>query len=243
MKLPLLIYTFLICFGIHAQNTILSEYKENVKKTERFTQPLNTGVNHTLLILSTAWESFPEIGDEIAVYDSEKNLVSSVAWRPEQQGHSALSVWGDDEFTEEKDGMFPGEAFSIVLFDKSEELITELKVNAWERGNNVFVKDGLSAISSISLSNEFTPELELFQNVPNPVQDNTSISFYLPQDVNVTLRVTSSLGQDITTLVSSDYSKGMHTIQMDAKSLATGVYFYTLKSYNKIITKQFTKIN
>ena len=54
--------------------------------------------------------------------------------------------------------------------------------------DNVFVKDGLSAISSLSISNEFTPELELFQNVPNPVRDNTSISFYLPQDGNVTLR-------------------------------------------------------
>lgn len=243
MKFPLLIYTFLICFGIHAQNANLSEYKENVKKTERFSQHLNTGINHTLLILNTAWESSPEIGDEIAVYDSEKNLVSSVAWRPEQQGHSALSVWGDDEFTEEKDGMFPGETFNIVLFDKSKELMTELKVDTWERGNNVFVKDGLSAISSLSLSNEFTPELELFQNVPNPVRDNTNISFYLPQDANITLRVTNSLGQNITTLVSSYYPKGTHIIQVDTKSMSTGVYFYTLEAINKVITKQFTKIN
>ncbi len=243
MRLPLIISTFLICFGIYAQNSSFIEYKENVKNTQRFPQPLNTGVNHTLLILNTAWELSPEIGDEIAVFDSEKNLVSSIAWRPEKQGHCALPIWGDDEFTEEKDGMLSGETFSIVLFDKSEELITDLKVNDWERGNNVFVKDGLSAVSSISLYNEFTPELELFQNIPNPVQDNTSISFYLPQDCNVLLRVTNSLGQDISTLVSSDYSKGMHTIQLDAKSMATGVYFYTLKAQNKIITKQFTKIN
>ena len=243
MRLPLIISTFLICSGICAQNSSFFEYKENVKNTKRFAQPLNTGVNHTLLILNTAWELSPEIGDEIAVFDSEKNLVSSIAWRPEQQGHSALSIWGNDEFTEEKDGMLPGETFSIVLFDKSEELITELQVDAWERGNNVFVKDGLSAISSLSLSNEFTPELELFQNVPNPVRDNTSISFYLPQDGNVTLRISNSLGQDITTLVSSYYPKGTHIIQLDAKSMSTGVYFYTLEAINKVITKQLTKIN
>ena len=70
MRLPLIISTFLICSGICAQNSSFFEYKENVKNTKRFAQPLNTGVNHTLLILNTAWEVSPEIGDEIAVFDS-----------------------------------------------------------------------------------------------------------------------------------------------------------------------------
>lgn len=243
MKLPLIVCKFLICYGIYAQNSSLSEYKTNVKKTEQFTQHSNTGVNHTLLILNSAWELLPEIGDEIAVYDTKSNLVSSVAWRPELNGHSAIPIWGNDEFTQEKDGMFHGEPFRIVLFDKSEELTKELKVNTWEKGNNIFVKDGLSAISSISVSNEFSSRLELFQNVPNPVRDNTSISFYLPQDARVMLKVTNSLGQEITTLISSDYPKGIHTVQMDTKQISTGLYYYTLVVFNKIITKQFTKIN
>ena len=138
----------------------------SMMNTERFARPVNTGINHTLLILGSAWGIPPEIGDEIAVYDSERNLVSSVAWRPEQEGHSGLAIWGDDELTQEKEGMLAGEPFSIVLFDKSEDLITELKVNQWDRGDNVFSKDGLSVISSITTSNVITQELELFQNVP-----------------------------------------------------------------------------
>ena len=145
--------------------------------TERFARPVNTGSNHTLLILGSAWETSPELGDEIAVYDSERNLVSSVAWRPEQEGHSGMAIWGDDETTSEKEGMLNGETFSIVLFDKSEDVITELEVNRWEKGDNVFSKDGISVISSISTSTEIEQELELYQNVPNPVMDNTSISF------------------------------------------------------------------
>lgn len=242
MKTPFLISVLLLSVGLNAQTADLSSYQKKTMNTERFARAVNTGINHTLLIIGSAWETSPEIGDEIAVYDSEKNLVSSVAWRPEQEGHSGLAIWGDDESTQEKEGMLKGETFSIVLFDKSEDLITELKVNQWERGDNTFSKDGLSVISSITTANVVTQELELFQNVPNPVMDNTSISFYLPEDGKVRLTVSNTIGQEIMTLANSDFSKGMHTIQMDAKTLSTGVYFYNLEANNKSITKQLTLV-
>lgn len=242
MKSLLLSAMLSLSFAVTAQTAELNSYQKKTMKTERFARPVNTGSNHTLLILGSAWETSPEIGDEIAVYDSERNLVSSVAWRSEQEGHSGLAIWGDDELTQEKEGMLNGETFSIVLFDKSEDQITELKVNQWERGGNVFSKDGLSVISSITTANVVTQELELFQNVPNPVMDNTSISFYLPEDGKVRLTVSNSIGQEISTLASDNYTKGMHTIQMDAKTLSTGVYFYKLEANNKSITKQLTLV-
>ena len=242
MKKLLLISVSFLSIGLFAQTTNLNSYQEKTMNTERFARPVNTGINHTLLILGSAWENSPEIGDEIAVYDSEKNLVSSVAWRPEQEGHSGLAIWGDDESTQEKEGMLKGETFSIVLFDKSEDLITELKVNQWERGDNTFSKDGLSVISFITPANVVTQELELFQNVPNPVMDNTSISFYLPEDGQVRLTVSNTIGQEIMTLASDNYTKGMHTIQMDAKAMSTGVYFYKLEANKTSITKQLTLV-
>ncbi len=242
MKKLLLFSVFSFSTGIFAQNAVLNSYQKKTMKTERFARPVNTGSNHTLLILGSAWELSPEIGDEIAVYDSERNLVSSVAWRPEQEGHSGMAIWGDDETTSEKEGMLNGETFSIVLFDKSEDLITELEVNGWEKGNNVFSKDGISVISSISTSTVIEQALELYQNVPNPVMDNTSISFYLPEDGKAKLTVSNTLGQEIMTLVSDNFAKGMHTIQMDANTMSTGVYFYKLEAKNKSITKQLTLV-
>ena len=129
MRSTLFSLALIISGGLFAQTAELSPYQKKTMNTERFARPVNTGVNHTLLILGSAWESTPEIGDEIAVYDSEKNLVSSIAWRPEQDGHAGLPIWGDDELTSAKEGMLLGETFSIVLFDKSEDVITELKVN------------------------------------------------------------------------------------------------------------------
>jgi hypothetical protein len=242
MKTLSLSISLLISAGLFAQTANLSPYQKKTMNTERFARPVNTGVNHTLLILGSAWEVSPELGDEIAVYDSEKNMVASVAWIPEQEGHSGLAIWGDDETTSEKEGMTKGETFSVVLFDKSEDKMTALKINRWERGDNVFAKDGVSVVGSITTTAIITQEMELFQNVPNPVMDITSISFYLPKDGKVKLTVSNTLGQEVMTLSQEDYKKGMHTIAMDASSLSTGVYFYKLEANNTSITKQLSLI-
>jgi len=242
MKTLSLSISLLISAGLYAQTADLSPYQKKTMNTERFARPVNTGINHTLLILGSAWEVSPELGDEIAVYDSQKNMVASIAWRPEQEGHSGLAIWGDDETTSEKEGMTKGESFSIVLFDKSEDKMSELTVNRWERGDNTFSKDGVSVVGSIATSTVLTQELELFQNVPNPVMDNTSISFYLPQDGKVRLTVSNTLGQEIMTIADTSYQKGMHTVSMDATSLSTGVYFYKLDANNTSVTKQLTLV-
>lgn len=243
MKNKLLGATLLLSAGLFAQTAELSPYQKKTMNTERFARPVNTGVNHTLLILGSAWETSPELGDEIAVYDSENNMVASVAWRPEQEGHSGLAIWGDDETTSAKEGMLKGETFSIVLFDKSEDTMSALKVNRWERGDNVFAKDGVSVVGSITSSSVIAQDLELFQNVPNPVQDNTSISFYLPKDGKINLTVSNTLGQEVMVLSKEFFTKGMHTVQMDANSLSTGVYFYKLEANKNSITKQLTLVN
>tara|TARA_B110000967_G_C18740548_1_gene487493 strand:+ start:142 stop:873 length:732 start_codon:yes stop_codon:yes gene_type:complete len=242
MRIFLTSLALIFSASLLAQSTELSPYQKKTMNTERFARPVNTGINHTLLILGSAWETSPELGDEIAVYDSQKNMVASIAWRPEQEGHSGLAIWGDDETTLEKEGMTKGEAFSIVLFDKSEDKTYELTVNRWELGSSTFSKDGVSVVGSITTATLLSQELELFQNVPNPVMDNTSISFYLPKDGKVRLTVSNTLGQEIITLADTNYDKGMHTVSLDASNLSTGVYFYKLEANNKSLTKQLTLV-
>jgi hypothetical protein len=234
----------MFCISLSAQTSYsqMSSYQKMTLNTERFTRPVNTGSNHTLMILGTAWDISPEIGDEIAVYDSENNMVASVAWRPEQDGHSALAIWGDDELTSEKEGMLNGEKFSIILYDKSEDALNTINVISWDRGSDTFVKDGLTVISSISTNVVIVQEMELFQNVPNPVIDVTMIGFYLPEDGNVKLTISNTLGQEIFTLANKFLSKGTHNIEFSVNEMSTGVYFYSLESNKNTITKQLTLI-
>ena len=242
MKKSSLVVALFLSAGLFAQKAELSPYQKKTMNTERFARPVNTGVNHTLLILGSAWETSPEIGDEIAVYDTKNNMVASVAWRPEQEGHTGLAIWGDDETTSSKEGMLKGEHFNMVLFDKSENATTALKVNRWERGDDVFAKDGVSVVGAITTIAILTQEMELFQNVPNPVVSNTSISFYIPQDGKVKLTVSNSLGQEVITLTNEAYKKGLHTIALNASNLSTGMYYYKLVANKTSITKQLTLV-
>ena len=50
MKTFYLSFALLISAGLNAQTSDLSSYQKKTMKTERFARPVNTGINHTLLI-------------------------------------------------------------------------------------------------------------------------------------------------------------------------------------------------
>lgn len=79
---------------------------------------------------------------------------------------------------------------------------------------------------------------ELAQNYPNPFNPTTKISFTIPVDQQVVLKVYNSLGEEIATLINSNMSKGTHTINFDAIGLSSGLYFYKLESGNKLLVRK-----
>jgi len=209
------------------------------KNTKRFARPVNTGSNHTVLVLESAWDEDIREGDELAAYDKEGNMVGSVAL---QQGHNSIAVWGDDEYTEEKEGLETAELFSLVLYKEySDEMIT-LKVSDFERGSNAFIKDGMTVIAGFQQEAVITQEMELFQNVPNPVRSNTEIGFFLPEDTKATITLTNSIGQEVVTITDKDYERGCHSVNLERETLSSGMYFYSLKTPAKTLTKQLTLI-
>ena len=83
---------------------------------------------------------------------------------------------------------------------------------------------------------------ELYQNTPNPVNNATLISFYLPEAGEATLTISDISGR--TVLVrNAEYGAGYHTINLDRKELgAAGVLSYTLTSGEYTGTKQMVVI-
>jgi len=71
----------------------------------------------------------------------------------------------------------------------------------------------------------------LAQNVPNPFNEGTLISYSVPQDGHVMLEVYNILGQRVKTLVNGFKSTGPHDVWWDGRddrgrSVASGIYFY-----------------
>ena len=112
----------------------------------------------------------------------------------------------------------------------------------------VYVSDGLGGIQiyrnllvtpvSIEPDETIVPDYKLEQNYPNPFNPSTVISYQLPVNSNVTLKVCDVLGNEITTLVDEEQSAGKYEIEFNASILPSGVYFYQLKTGNYLETKK-----
>ena len=86
---------------------------------------------------------------------------------------------------------------------------------------------------------EYSPEVEvevsaakvyqLSQNYPNPFNPNTTITFDLADESQVSLIVFDVLGQEVSQLIHEELEAGIHSINFDASSLNSGVYFYKLR--------------
>ena len=74
-------------------------------------------------------------------------------------------------------------------------------------------------------------------NTPNPAKDFTIISYHLPNNADVQLYIHNVNGQLIQTLIEEKQTAGQHQIKWDLNNLLSGIYFYTLKTENNIVTK------
>ena len=79
---------------------------------------------------------------------------------------------------------------------------------------------------------------DLEQNYPNPFNPTTIINYSIPQNSFVSLIVYDILGNEISTLVNQEQTKGTYKVTLDGKNLSSGVYFYTIRANNFVQTKK-----
>jgi len=74
---------------------------------------------------------------------------------------------------------------------------------------------------------------------PNPFNPSTNIKFTLAKSGIVSLKIYNVIGQLVMTVLSNqDMSKGNHEYNINMDGFASGVYFYTLKQGDNILTKK-----
>ncbi len=86
-------------------------------------------------------------------------------------------------------------------------------------------------------------EFALGQNYPNPFNPSTNIEYRIPTRGQVELTIFNVLGQRVTTLVDNQQAAGSYRVQWNGTDgagspVATGVYFYMLRSGNYTFSKK-----
>ncbi len=81
-------------------------------------------------------------------------------------------------------------------------------------------------------------EASLQQNFPNPFNPTTTIGYHLPAEGFVSLKVFDMLGREVVTLVNGKQYTGTYTATFNGTNLASGFYFYQLRTANQVITKK-----
>ena len=70
----------------------------------------------------------------------------------------------------------------------------------------------------------------LEQNYPNPFNPSTTIQYQVTNPGTVAVKVYDLQGRLVDTLVEGDHDLGVHSLQWDASSLASGTYFYRIEA-------------
>jgi hypothetical protein len=95
--------------------------------------------------------------------------------------------------------------------------------------------DGITSTGNNSL---VVRSFNLEQNYPNPFNPSTTIIYSLANEEHVSLKVYDIMGREVAELVNEDQSVGTHSLDFDASSLASGMYFYKISAGNFVSTKK-----
>lgn len=93
-----------------------------------------------------------------------------------------------------------------------------------------------------NLANEITigtpSKYALSQNFPNPFNPSTTISYEIPSNNFVSLKIYDMMGREVANLVNATQEAGFYTVKFDGSKLASGMYFYKLQANDFTATKK-----
>ncbi len=96
---------------------------------------------------------------------------------------------------------------------------------------------------SVDDAKELPAKYMLSQNYPNPFNPSTMISYQLPTQSQVSLKVFDVLGSEVVTLVNGIVEAGYKSVEFNTDNLPSGIYFYRLDAVSMSDPgKSFTQV-
>lgn len=145
----------------------------------------------------------------------------------------------DDEFPwpAEADGL--GATLSLISSVSDNSLAQN-----WEASQGYGTPGRANSETAVSLESgkDVPDELTLHQNYPNPFNPVTQIQYSLPVAGQTELSVFDLTGRLVAQPVNSRQAAGTYRVQWNAEGVASGIYFYRLKTKSGVISKKMMLI-
>ena len=106
------------------------------------------------------------------------------------------------------------------------------------QSNTVWKRTIAEILTGVYDGKQVPVEFNLSQNYPNPFNPTTTINYSVSKSNTVTLKVYNVMGKEVETLVNEQKGVGNYEVKFDASKLASGVYFYQLKSGDLVSTNK-----
>lgn len=99
---------------------------------------------------------------------------------------------------------------------------------------------GWQPVTGVSELEQKAEDFNLSQNYPNPFNPSTLISYQLPMNSNVALKIYDILGREVKTLINEQKPAGVYTVQWNGinssgNQVGSGIYFYQLKTGSGLV--------
>jgi len=99
-----------------------------------------------------------------------------------------------------------------------------------------------TGVTGIINQNETPNVYSLEQNYPNPFNPATNIKFSIPKDGNASLKIYDILGNEVAIYLEGFVKAGVYKAEFDGSNLASGIYFYTLRTGDFVETKKMNLV-
>ncbi|MFI5212281.1 MAG: T9SS type A sorting domain-containing protein, partial [Ignavibacteria bacterium] len=95
--------------------------------------------------------------------------------------------------------------------------------------NGTILKTTNGGITAVHQTGTNIPEkYSLSQNYPNPFNPTTQIKFDIPKSSFINLAIYDAVGKEISVLVDENLQAGSYSVDWNASSYPSGVYFYRI---------------
>lgn len=129
------------------------------------------------------------------------------------------------------------------LINKSNTLLLSGRSMTKEERRNI-VSEGIFLIAGMKSGDEISENTlapssySLNQNYPNPFNPETNISFSVPVEGLVKLKVFDITGREVAVLVNEIRTPGSYNVLFNGATLSSGVYFYRIEAGSFVETKR-----